>query len=206
MKLTRLTDVGLNVETHAVDLRCHVNSRIAGRETNGRDHLAKIHPHMQAGRAIDEANDEVAYWLGGPKIPDEHADLVLAVRKLMQEKSEPRVFTKRDDGQVTVINAVCVHVATGIVSVRFGFVEIEDGYEVARTWHRTTIPPGIEVGFMLAAINKSITTSPELLAAPVEASSVPLLQSVCQLVHTPDVVKHFADGAGSRAEDRRETK
>lgn len=44
---------------------------------------------------------------------------------------------------------------------------------------------------MLAAVNLDITTRESLKAVPVDAGKIPMLKSVCGIVHTPDVVAKY---------------
>lgn len=96
----------------------------------------------------------------------------------------------------TIIDQIEV-TRTGHVQIRFGILLIEDGVEISCNWHRTTVEPGGDVDAQIAAVNTGITT--QLKATPVEADKVPLLKNICDLVHTPEVVKAHRQRAQSEA-------
>jgi hypothetical protein len=79
----------------------------------------------------------------------------------------------------------------GTVQVRFALQLLEDGIEISSTWHRSAVAPGVDPQLMLDAVNADIQARPALRAAPIDTDRVSLLEAVCQLAHTPEVVaKH----------------
>lgn len=87
----------------------------------------------------------------------------------------------------------------GSVQIRFGLLLVEDGVEIGSSWHRTLVEPGGDAEAQIAAVNADIISRPELKAAPVDVERVPLLKSICEMVHTPEVVKAYRDRATQNA-------
>lgn len=90
----------------------------------------------------------------------------------------------------TVIDQIEV-TRDGHIQLRLGLLIIEDGVEVVCQWHRTSIEPGGDIDATIAAVNTDITTRDTLKAKAIEAEKVPLLKSICKVVHTPEVVKKY---------------
>lgn len=76
----------------------------------------------------------------------------------------------------------------GSIQIRFCLLVVDDGVEIASSYHRTAIEPGGDADAQIAAVNAGITG---LRYPAVEADKIPLLKDVCRLVHTPDVVGNY---------------
>lgn len=88
-----------------------------------------------------------------------------------------------------------------VIQIRFALQLVEDGVVINSSWHRTTVPPGVDPQMMIDAVNADITNRPSLRAAAIQAKRIPLLKSICSLVHTPDVVvAHRAREAAAMTE------
>ena len=78
----------------------------------------------------------------------------------------------------------------GHIQIRFGLLLVENGVEISCRWHRTVIEPGGSVEAMVAAVDAGLAA---MNAARIDRADPPTIKSVCQLVHTPDMVeKHRA--------------
>lgn len=76
----------------------------------------------------------------------------------------------------------------GTIQVRLALVLFEDGEEVSSTWHRTSIPPGIDPRAQMAAVNGHLV---RMKKQPVKDTL--LLEQVCTLVHTKEVSAAYAE-------------
>lgn len=81
----------------------------------------------------------------------------------------------------------------GTIYIRFALLLVEDGNELSSQWHRTAIAPGGDVDKQIASVEADITTRPSLRASAVDREKIPLLKSVCRLVHTPDVIAAYKE-------------
>lgn len=81
----------------------------------------------------------------------------------------------------------------GTIQIRFALLVVEDGAELSCDWHRTAIPPGGDATVQLSAVNDHLR---QMNRATVEDSS--LVDSVAQLVHTPEMKKQYAEKMSAR--------
>lgn len=198
---TVLTDFGCNCETGEIDLALGVALNEDGIEIKPvrlpKSSLTpmKLLPTQRSDRGLSEVNDEISFWHEAPPIGPGALDVLQDVHAMVQDVVGAR-SADRPDGRHTILNAICVNVATGILSIRFRLVVIRRGKEVSSAWHRTTVEPGGDVVEQIAHVNGNITTT--LFAKPVEKSMLPLLWDVCRRVQTPEVI------AAHKARQRRE--
>lgn len=192
--------IGLNCETHQVDVRLEFSAAGDGGQEEKLGHrFAHIRLHEDTDQAVREADDENAYWHDAEPIATDRVPLLATSRDALLKVRPPREVA----GKYTVLNAVCVDMATNIVSLRLGLVHPQmSGKERIRTWHRVTIAPGDDVDTILAAVNADITSRPELRARPVDDGQLPLAKSICSLVHTKDVVASFRQARMQAAQSR----
>jgi len=79
---------------------------------------------------------------------------------------------------------------TGHIQIRFGVLIMEDDTEIASTWHRTSIAPGGDVDFQLAAVNAHLQA---MGRAEIEANGIPRLKAIVSFVHDPaTIAAHLA--------------
>jgi hypothetical protein len=74
---------------------------------------------------------------------------------------------------------------TGHIQIRFELLIVENGTEIASTWHRTSIEPGGNVDFQLAAVNAHLQAMGKL---PIENAEIPRLKAIASFVHDPATV------------------
>ena len=77
------------------------------------------------------------------------------------------------------------------VQVRFGLLLMDNNIEIDCKWHRAVIEPGASVKEIITLVNEDIVTRPTIRGAPIDPERVNLLESICHMVHTPDVVRRY---------------
>jgi hypothetical protein len=93
----------------------------------------------------------------------------------------------------TIIDQIEV-TRNGTIQVRFGLLLVEDGKEIDCKWHRTTLPPGVDVDAQLAAVDAHMAA---MNKGRIDVARLPELKSIVQLVHTPARVKAFRDAVAA---------
>ncbi len=73
----------------------------------------------------------------------------------------------------------------GTIQVRFAVLVLEDGNEIASSWHRTSFAPGADIDAQMEVINAHLT---KMGKVPVEAHLLNTLKSIVKVVHTPEAV------------------
>jgi hypothetical protein len=82
----------------------------------------------------------------------------------------------------------------GTINIRYALLLIEDGKDLSCQWHRTSIPPGVDVDRQLAEVDNHLTSgvgpSPDQLTKfpAADMTRVPLVKEIAKLVHSPAVV------------------
>jgi hypothetical protein len=81
---------------------------------------------------------------------------------------------------------------SGIVQIRFGLLILDDatGAEEACNWHRTAIEPGANPQVLIDAVNAHLA---QMGKAAIQSSCCEKIRAVIATVHTPALVKEFAD-------------
>jgi hypothetical protein len=84
----------------------------------------------------------------------------------------------------------------GIVQIRFALLVVEDGKEIASSWHRTSVAPGQDLDQALVNVDRDITTRSTLRAAPIDEHlgvglGKELLRIVVRNVHTPEMAQKY---------------
>lgn len=76
----------------------------------------------------------------------------------------------------------------GTIQVRIALLMLEDGEEISRAWHRTSIPPGTDPAEQMAAVNVHLQ---QMNKEVVE--DISLLESIVALVHTQEVKARYTE-------------
>ena len=83
------------------------------------------------------------------------------------------------------------------IQIRFGKIVVDDDGEEIVTWHRTTIPPGVDADEQIAAVTAHLAT-PEMGGYPApSAADVGRLKGIVNTIHTPDVIKAYKERVGA---------
>lgn len=78
----------------------------------------------------------------------------------------------------------------GTVQVRFQLQVIDEGEIVASAWHRTSLPPGVNVDKQIEAVNGSLSL---IGKAPVEKGCIDWLRPFVQSAHTPEAIASYQE-------------
>lgn len=77
----------------------------------------------------------------------------------------------------------------GTIQIRMGLLVLDDGVELSCHWHRTAVEPGGTIDTQLNAVDAHLQSGIRGTVFPiVDKTKVPLIKSVMDLVHTPEVV------------------
>jgi hypothetical protein len=77
----------------------------------------------------------------------------------------------------------------GTIQIRFGLLLIEEGKEIASTWHRTSIEPGADADAQLIAVNTHLE---QMGRAKADVNEIAKVKNVVALIHTPELKAEFA--------------
>lgn len=78
----------------------------------------------------------------------------------------------------------------GVVQIRLAKIIEEDGVELAKEYHRTSVEPGGDVDAQMAAVNAHLVAMKQ---APLEASALGYLKPIANAAHTADKVRKFRE-------------
>jgi len=78
----------------------------------------------------------------------------------------------------------------GIIQVRFGLVLIEDGEEISRTYHRTSLPPGTNIDSQMIAVNNNLS---DMKKETVSTTEIDKIKDHANVSWTATVVKDYQD-------------
>ncbi len=87
--------------------------------------------------------------------------------------------------KITVLDQVEV-TRSGVIHIRLGLLVVDGTEEIACEWHRTSLPPGANLGEQIDAVNAHLC---QMNKAPVE--DVSMLIKVVGAVHTPDLIAAY---------------
>src|SRR5262245_38688239 len=73
----------------------------------------------------------------------------------------------------------------GTLQIRFALLVEEDGNELSRAYHRTTVEPGQDLDTTLAAVEADIMNRPNLKAAAIDTTRLAELRGIRDVVQTP---------------------
>lgn len=86
----------------------------------------------------------------------------------------------------------------GTVQVRLALEIVDDdGTVLAKSYHRTSMPPGHDINGQMDAVNAHLV---QMGKKPVSTKEVARLHDIANVAHTPELVQAYKD---RRAEERR---
>lgn len=89
--------------------------------------------------------------------------------------------------KITIIEQIEIK-PDGVVQVRLQLLIVEGGEVLASAWHRTVIPPGIDVDTQIALVNCHLSM---MKKAPVRESCLARLRAHVSIAHTAEVVAAY---------------
>lgn len=88
----------------------------------------------------------------------------------------------------TILNRGEIDFETNIIGIRFAKIIVEDGVELSREWHRTSLPPGADIDNLMTAVNNDLA---RMKQGSVDVSEIDRLKTVAEAFQTPDVIAEF---------------
>lgn len=88
----------------------------------------------------------------------------------------------------TAVNQIEI-ASNGVVQVRMSLAVIEGGTQLNNSWHRTSLPPGINVDEQMAIVNSHIA---QMGYPPVSTAEIDNIKAHCALTWTPSVISAYA--------------
>lgn len=88
----------------------------------------------------------------------------------------------------TILNRGEIDFETNIIGVRLAKIIVEDGVELSREWHRTSIEPGADIDSQLIAINAHLAS---MNNAEIDTTEIDRLKAIIPVVQTPEVIAAY---------------
>lgn len=89
----------------------------------------------------------------------------------------------------TIIERIEIE-STGVMQIRLATIIVENGRELARAWHRTSVAPGSDANVVMAAVNASLSQTGK---ATVDVKDIARVTALVPIVHSADIVQKFRE-------------
>ncbi len=89
--------------------------------------------------------------------------------------------------------------ADGTVQIQFGKILDNNGVEISRPPHRTTIAPGADIDAVIADVLTDLATTPAGGYPPPVAADIARAKALARTAHTPAVIAKYRADQQARA-------